>query len=385
MVYFHMFLARGKRVFGGARVFWVVLVSVMVMGVGSVPCWAGSVYSVSHISVDISADTAIQAREEALEEGRRRAFQILLRRLTHPSDWSRLPVLSDERIRAFVRRFEVFREKRSHIRYLARITVHFDPEAVALLLSDMKIPFSDIQHRPFLLFPVYEESGMPTPEDPDTWLNPWYEALLDIDLENAPVPFVLLSPQDTARLSVEDIGGFEPQDMEALARAYGAQEVMIAHLHRASHWVRLIVRQPRKSSALSSKEEGVVFDLVLSETTFGAQEGDVLMKKAAEALVESFSLSWRNQSMVTIEEKGKLRFVVRFRSLEEWLGIRDRLERLSLVERYEIRGFGPGDAVVDVYFRGTSDELRLSAEFLGLQIDQQDEEESWLMYLRSEN
>ena len=55
--------------------------------------FASGVFDVAGVAVDVTADTAAQARERAIAEGERAAFRRLLERLTLRSDHSRLPEL----------------------------------------------------------------------------------------------------------------------------------------------------------------------------------------------------------------------------------------------------------------------------------------------------
>ena len=350
------------------------------------PLWGADIYRVSHISVDISADTATQAREEALKEGRARAFEVLLRRLTRPQDWPLLPSLEDEVIRTFVRRFEIFDEKRSQTRYLARMTVHFDPRSIPLLLSQMKIPFSDTQHLPVLLLPLYEKEGEIFWDS----THPWGQALLQTDLESAPVPFILLGDAQD-QLSLEDVTALDSGQMESLAKKYRVQEVLTAHVIDTPHWIRLLVRRPTPpqkdattaASAPTTRTE-VVLDLVFSEVLLEdlAQEDEVArLRGVAERLVQVFGQLWRHENIVALGAEGQQRLIVEFNAFEEWLEIRERLGRLSLIERYEVRSFGPDGAVMDVYFRGTLEDLSLSAALLGLQIEYEEQRDFWTMHL----
>jgi len=94
----------------------------------------GETYEERGVAVDRTAATATQAREEALAEGRRVALQRLLERLAPPEDRARLPRLSDVQVLDLVQSFEVESERTSAVRYLAILTVRFQPEGIRTLL-----------------------------------------------------------------------------------------------------------------------------------------------------------------------------------------------------------------------------------------------------------
>ncbi|MDP6222366.1 MAG: DUF2066 domain-containing protein, partial [Candidatus Micropelagos thuwalensis] len=109
---------------------------------------ASNLFEVKNVNVDAEASSALEARGIALKDGQSRAFQILLKRLTRVEDWPVLPIVSEQEIETFVRRFRVQDEKTSSRRYLASMSVVFEPETVLALLRTLNIPFSETQARP---------------------------------------------------------------------------------------------------------------------------------------------------------------------------------------------------------------------------------------------
>ena len=78
---------------------------------------ASNLFEVKNVNVDAEASSALEARGIALKDGQSRAFQILLKRLTRVEDWPVLPIVSEQEIETFVRRFRVQDEKTSSRRY----------------------------------------------------------------------------------------------------------------------------------------------------------------------------------------------------------------------------------------------------------------------------
>src|SRR6202012_495963 len=84
-------------------------------------------YSVSDVPVDITADSAAHARDQAIAEAQRSAFEQLLGRLG--SDTSLASKLTDNDIATLVQNFEVQNERTSSVRYIGIFTVQFRPAA----------------------------------------------------------------------------------------------------------------------------------------------------------------------------------------------------------------------------------------------------------------
>ena len=130
-------------------------------------------FNVNNVTVDVKADTATIARTQALAEAERKAFYILIRRLTLTIDEERIPELSPQEIAAYVRDFSVAEEKSSSVRYIARLNYRFKPDEIRALLRAYDVPFAETPSRPAVVIAVYE-IGATT----ELWgePNPWRDS-----------------------------------------------------------------------------------------------------------------------------------------------------------------------------------------------------------------
>ena len=112
----------------------VVLACVLALGGLALPVPARAqgmdVFEVRDVAVDVTAETAAQAREQAHAEGQAGAFRTLLERLTLRIEHEGLPKLKADEIASYIKDFSVADEKTSSVRYLARLTFHFKPKEV---------------------------------------------------------------------------------------------------------------------------------------------------------------------------------------------------------------------------------------------------------------
>jgi hypothetical protein len=116
---------------------------------------AADTFVVRDVKVDVTAETAAEARDRALAEGEQRAFRIQLERLTSRADWGSLPNLTNEEIAAYIQDFEVASEKSSAVRYIATLNFTFKEEPVRRLLADRDTPFAMTRSKPVVVIPVY--------------------------------------------------------------------------------------------------------------------------------------------------------------------------------------------------------------------------------------
>lgn len=91
---------------------------------------AAQSYTVKNVAVDVEGKTAIDARDKALNQARRNAFNIVMERLSLAEGDQYDEQASDHVIASMVNNFEINREKLSKNRYLASINVTFNERAI---------------------------------------------------------------------------------------------------------------------------------------------------------------------------------------------------------------------------------------------------------------
>src|SRR3982750_3742865 len=86
----------------------------------------GEALSVEGIAVDVTADSAQAARDKALVQAQRKAFDQLMQTLVQPQDLARAPKVSDAQIADMVLDFDIESEKTSAVRYIGKLNFRFD-------------------------------------------------------------------------------------------------------------------------------------------------------------------------------------------------------------------------------------------------------------------
>ena len=95
-------------------------------------------FSASGIQVDVTAKTAAAAREQAMQDGQKRALMVVMERITPSYVVEQLPELVPDDILNFVQDISVLNEKTSSVRYMATLEVRFKGKSIADVL-DMTI------------------------------------------------------------------------------------------------------------------------------------------------------------------------------------------------------------------------------------------------------
>ena len=202
---------------------------------GALACWSLSaaraqdtagLFQVSRIPVDASAADAVAAREQALVQGQVEGLRRLLRRLTPADAYGRLPVVGPAEIERYVQNFEIAEEQVASNRYLAQLTVGYQPDAVRELLQDHGLSYAELVSEPVVILPVYRTSAGPQlwPEN-NPWWQAWAEHLDSERLLRLVLPLGDL--QDMATVTPDRAMAGDIDGLAALGQRYGSNEVLV--------------------------------------------------------------------------------------------------------------------------------------------------------------
>ena len=256
------------------------------------------VFVVPRVTVQAQADSATAAKFVAQRMGRRRAMEILLRRLTVEEDWGYLPrvaspasagdpaaenaavvspegpdaafdpyayrdrpviTLTDDALEDLESGFEVYEEKSSASTYRAFITYRFKPAAVRRLLREAQIPYSEAQTRTALVLPVLEtENAVYLWEQNNPWMAAW--KVRPYNNELTPMAAPLGDLEDAATISGRQALALNEAALAAMADRYAVSQVIVAHAYLrqidGEHRLRVrLINGFRESAELGAVEE----------------------------------------------------------------------------------------------------------------------------------
>ncbi|MGE0652499.1 MAG: DUF2066 domain-containing protein [Alphaproteobacteria bacterium] len=334
----------------------------MVLPIGTARASDPEVFTVRGVAVDATANSAIEAREQALASGQGAAFNRLLERLTLASDRQKLPVLGTDKINDLVKDFEVSDEKTSAVRYLASLTVRFKPDVVRNFLREQGVGFAESRSKTLLVLPVMEVIGaLALWDDP----NPWREAWNRLPPSDGLVPLVQAKGdlQDVAIIGAEQAVRGDPSRLGAIAGRYGAADVLVA---------RAGMRQPE--GAMVQSGSGPWLQVVLTRIgvapleqthveAFYPEAGEAmeaLLLRAAQAIAAQVQEEWKRNNRLRFDTGDELNVDVPLSSLAQWLEIKAKLETVPFIRRTNLTFLSRKGARLRLNFIGDEEQLRLA-------------------------
>jgi hypothetical protein len=131
-------------------------------------------FLVEGIEVDVKGPTAEDARVGAFREAAKRAWPKLWDKLADPSQVGKAPKMDDAALARIVTAVDVANENMSATRYIARISVSFDPGAVRAALARVGAAAGLSSTTPMLLLPVLLDGGaVYVYESNNIWARAW--------------------------------------------------------------------------------------------------------------------------------------------------------------------------------------------------------------------
>lgn len=292
-------------------------------------------FAVGGIKVDVRAETATLAREQAIAEGQRRALGRLYKRLVVAEDLALLPQPSPAELAELVQGFSVSDEKTSSGRYLADFTVQFKATRIRALLRQARVRFAETVSRPLLVFPVYGAGDSAVLwREPNPWRRAWARATTRGGLVPVEVPLGDLS--DMGSVTAQQALAGNADGLRAVAQRYGGSDIIVAKARLEGDDLRVESLQGRPGGLRAAPSVG-----------FRKQQGESLkglMARAVEDTIARLENAWKRRNAIDYSSQSVLRVSVPFSDLRQWAEIRKRLSGVPAIVSSSVTRLKRGQA-----------------------------------------
>jgi hypothetical protein len=313
------------------------------------------VFIVAPVPVDVTAESALTARAEALKMGQILAWKRLLGRLTLPGDAAALLAYKAGALAPLIQGFEVLRERTSAVRYLASLSVSFNRDEVRRVLADAGTAFAETPSRPVLIIPVLTSQGVGVLwEDPNPWREAWQNLPPRDGLLPIAVPYGDLT--DIRDLSTVQAMRGDEERLRAVADRYGARDVVVA---RASQTFDPADNLPvLEISMVRRGEDGLEETIV--DSIKGRNSDDLigLLDSGVTQVVSTLSSAWKQGNLVRPGLETRVTVVVPIDGFGRWLSIKRRLAGIGVLRRSELLRLSKREALMDLWVQGNVEQLR---------------------------
>lgn len=301
-------------------------------------------YFVEDVEVSVTAKTPADARNLAVKTARKDAFLILLTRLS--VDSKVFARISDDEIVDMVRAEQVFDEKIAGSNYSGRFNVTFAKDFVEYVLNQKNSKIVAVsedsgQKDSYLLIPikVLKKKALVW-EDGNDWRKYLEKSFKANKNDDFRVPDVNIS--DVAILSVDAINNLTSADLDTIFAKYKSEMLYVVSYsyddleNKAFVYIRGYNKYSNKKqwklSFVNSKnlDEEDLLKIVASKTS----EYLVNLSKSSKQEL--------NPQVLNIQ--------VEIRNLDDWLNIKNKIERSGLVDKMDIEAISRDYAKISVNY-----------------------------------
>jgi Uncharacterized protein conserved in bacteria (DUF2066) len=330
---------------------------------------ADSPYDVAKISVDITAQDAVAAREQGMAEAGMRAVKTVIDRLTPLSVQSQLPELGKDDVEAMVEGVSIRKEQNSTTRYIATLDVSVNQQAIKQLLQDQGIPYSEDRAAPISVLPVVIAADGVKSEGDEGWRQAWEE----LDLSHSMTPATVLRPRRD--LDVATVRAVLAGDAQALATmqgdyGYGPLVVAVGESANGTFITRLAgadsvgaINFGRSDTigddAKTAAREAAATAFAIIENRWKvSQSGEVPATQVNYAPGTEPAPGTAGEGAPPAEVPRNVLAQVQFSGLKDWQDIRGRLMNVAGIQALEVNSLSARAASITFDYAGSLGRLQ---------------------------
>ena len=324
---------------------------------GEYSAQAQNVYQVTGVTVDVTANDASKARQQAFNKAQRDAFDILLSRmLLSTEDTVNLANLSFTEITTLIQDFEVINEKSSSVRYIATLSFQFKADAVKNLFRQYNIDFVETVSDRTLLLPIFSEGDKDVLfEERNFWLNTWKTDLPNFSFLTPILPLGDIEDIESV-LFIDNTLQIEGNSYRFLSDKYQISKVILVKLSKIEANFSKIEITTFTKEGLANSEE-IMLDLPFSS-----------YQALVNATIAHLDRQWKMEHVINNNSVNSAKIFVTFENSATWYEIRQKISKISLIEKLDIIRIANHQIDLEIQFNGTNDKFIQAIRNTGLDI-----------------
>mgnify|MGYP002885587374 CR=1 FL=1 len=314
-----------------------------------------NIYKVTKIEVDRTADTAADARQQAIIEAHGQAFNRLLARLVPADQLTVLTIPTHAEIVPMVQSFGIDQERTSRVRYIGNLSFHFRRMEVRQFLRSAGVTFAETKSKPMLVLPVLDSIGAKLLWDAQ---NPWFDAWNALPRSSGLVPLKLPVGDliDIRDLSAEQAATGDTLQINTIGERYGAATVVTAEavveLSTVSGHRNVSVTTRYFGGPWADRTDVRVFRIEDNESDSDAL-GWIALK-----ISQQIEEDWKLDNILQLDNSNNLIAGVWLDNLQEWVEMRRRLSDVALIHNIELGTISRTKATIRLKYFGNLGKLR---------------------------
>ena len=330
------------------------------------------IFTVEGVKVDVTAKSAVEAREKAFEQAQVDAFKILAQRMLSDAEAAAFQTPDVGVISSLMQDYEVNNEQLSSVRYKADYIIRFQDNAVKKFFSNSNAAYTDVTAQPALVLPFYRDGGQTLLWSPyNVWMKAWNRTN---DLKGlVPLVVPLGDLSDVQDIGDDDALDYHASKLNRLLARYEASEAIILIAEPNDQLARI---QGESDAAVGNMSVSIYRtdrgqpEFVQSvNVTAGASDSlGNFMDKGVKQVMSALRQDWKTRTAVNPAQSNQMVVRVQYNSLKEWADTRRALARVSGVNRIDIKSITPKQAVLGLSYGGDERRLALALQQMNMEL-----------------
>lgn len=306
---------------------------------------ASTIYSVD-VYVDVTDENAAVAKEKALAQGNRTAFNTVARRIATGEGTPQLQALDDNQILNFIKEVSIKSEKSSGVRYIANLKVVINETLLKQYMDEKSINPAVITASKILIIPTFREFKTDAPmlwEANNLWRKVWEE-----ESSNGEdiITFVSI-PTNGSNYAIMDA-------KKALSLDNIAMEQIASNNNTADIFVADAVYNGIEGLTVSvySYQDGGVETVEI----YG-ERSPVLLLNGISEVKKSIENRLKRQSITDLTQKNEIEVLYNYYKMSDWVNTENALKQVSTIEDVKMVAMSNGKVQFTIKFSGSIDKL----------------------------
>lgn len=312
------------------------------------------VFVVAGVRVDETAANASAARDQARLVAYRTAFERLVRRVASADEAARLIptlVVDDMTIDRLVTGIDIEEERAAANRYVARMTLNFNPNATRTFLRERGFAVLETRGPPVLVAPQMVGAA---PAAVDAWRAAWEQGGFRQEL----------TPLAIAPLTVSGAPGWEVA--RAAAELEGATRVVFVTVRLVSNGLVAVVEEVGPDGVVKP-----VGQFTQPVTIGGAQGLAPSLQRLAGAVNDRIQMDWKGRVSAGAAQRVRVGAQALFQSGGDWRRIKSALAQATrtIVSDVRIEAISPKGASLSFAYVGDQPQLAAELQRNGVRVE----------------
>lgn len=309
-----------------------------------------ALFTVENVRIDVTADNALTARDQAFDQAQTKAFTVMAERMLPETELAQFTPPNTGVIATMVQDYELTKEKLSSVRYIGTYTFRFRENAVRRYFTKTNVPYTDVKSPPILMLPFYRSAETTILWSQDNpWLESWKRSGSGPTLVPVIVPIGDLD--DVKAIGDDESYNYNPYDLRRMMERYGAKESVITIADQDGAMINVDIYRTDQMRPSFVRRIQV------------NAAGPASYAAAVQQVKTVLQSDWKNKTAVApaaYDDQRLLSARAVFSTLKDWAAIQSALRRIAAIQSVDLQSLSQGQALLTIKFTGARKNLKLA-------------------------